>query len=178
MIKRFGISGIIFIAIIILRLSIWILNYFHVYLQFQYQFNPLLNMIIIIAGLRFALKKVRDSLIKRLVIGLAILCTYTTIAGWWLLHSDDNYIYFTSPDKNEKFVIIENAHSELYQISRYGMFIFHLTNINGNNGYRMFSDKKFFIRWIEPNQFTVIYVNDYTNPNQFKEVTVTYTNYK
>lgn len=121
--------------------------------------------------------KIKDSITRAVIIGLLSFFLIVSMIQWWFPYSDVRYIYFTSPDKEETFVIEETRYSEVYQISESGILTFHLANISGDDGLRMFSENMYKLEWKKPNTLKIYYVHDYMKPNQYEEISVQYRNY-
>ncbi|WP_088051172.1 hypothetical protein [Virgibacillus dakarensis] len=171
----FGITLIIFICIVCLKVTIGILNSNDIYLQKQHQIDMLLTVVAAFSGIMVFMFKVKDNVIREVLIAVFSFVLIVSIVKCLFLYSDARYIYFTSPDKKESFVVEETMHSEIYQISNSGMFKTHLVNIRSDDGFRVFSNNKYQLKWVEPNLLKIHYVFDISS-NKYKEVEVRYEN--
>lgn len=91
-----------------------------------------------------------------------------------LISSNAEYSTFSSPDKQERFLIIETGHSKIYQLSDAGLFITYVTNVRTDDGYKPFSNDAYHLEWKEPNKLLIQYVFDYMKPNNYEEVSIIY----
>ncbi|MFX3631577.1 MAG: hypothetical protein ACE3L7_20185 [Candidatus Pristimantibacillus sp.] len=178
-------TSIICVVCLFFKTLIMILNSKDLYFQpislikigvSQSELNLILTLIALVSGTIAIIFKTKYTLVKVLILLLSTTLIIGNIFIWMILFSEAKYIFFTSPNNKENFVIKELKYSKIYQVSKTKLFTKHITDISGDDGYRMFSDNQYRLEWEEPNTLIIYYVFDYMHMDKFSKRTVKYTN--
>lgn len=135
--------------------------------------NLLFIFTTVFSGVYLINYKQKDKALKGIVAAIGLFLLIIPLLNW-IMSSDAEYITFTSPDKKEKFLIIETGHGELYQLSDSKLFMIHLADINTDDGFKPFTNKAFKLEWEEPNKLFIHYAFDYMEPDKYQKISITY----
>lgn len=179
--RLFKISIIALLLSIFLLLLIFILNHKNIYIQINISSFRLTNSFIkivtifttVLSFTYIIFMKIRMKFIRVIVIIFSILFLGITFLINLILN-DAEYTSFYSPDYKQKFIARETGYTEIYQMSKTGLYMKHLVNIQTNNGYKPFYNGSYQIMTKDSNELIIKYVFDYMHPDNFTEVTIKY----
>lgn len=177
--NKYRILLVCFILSISLLLLLVSLAFNGIYLQIgtpgiTYHFiNCFLIFFILITGIYIIHHRFKDKGIT-----LIAIVASSFISGFVLLYGliilEAKYTTFSSPNKQENFVVIETGYGKVYQLSKTGLFMSHLTDIKTDDGYQPFSKGKYQLEWGKSNELVIKYVFDYMNTDNYEEVKIKY----
>lgn len=120
--------------------------------------QTLINLLILtkVISLTYLMK---DKVLKGLVIVVGAFFILLSFLFISLIETD--YTFFSSPNNQKNFVMVERGYGSLYQLSESKMYMVHLANSQTNNGYKPFSEGAYKLEWKEANRLVVHYQFDY-----------------
>ncbi|MBK3497077.1 hypothetical protein JFL43_19995 [Viridibacillus sp. YIM B01967] len=179
--KLFQVLVVCFILSVSFLLLLYFLTTKGIYIQIgtppngihHYFLNCLLIFFTFLSGIYLIHYKFNDKGLTIIAIGISsFISVFVLLYG--LMTLEAKYTKFSSPNKQENFVVIETGHGEVYQLLNTGLFMTHLTDIRTDDGFKPFSDGAYQLEWKKTNELLVKYVFDYMSPENYHEVTVTY----
>lgn len=119
-------------------------------------------------------------LTKSTIIRIFIGGICSLIILWNLIFSsldfNESYTTFSSPDKNEHFIVVEKGYGVIYQLSNSHLFMTELGKVRTDDGYQPFSEGAFKLKWEKQNQLLVQYAFTYSVQDRYKELLLEYKN--
>lgn len=117
---------------------------------------------------------VKDNVIRGVIIGIGLF--FILIISLPVLLFETEYTYFSSPDNQEEFVVIERGVGKLYKLSDSRFYKTYITDIGTDDGYKPFADGAFELEWrTSPKELIIHYAFNYMNENntdKYKEITI------
>lgn len=170
-IKRNNIAIIVLSSSIFLLLLLVFLNIKGIYVQIgtppsgisQKALTIFLIIVIIISSVYL----LKDKGIKGIIIGIGTFFIFMNILPDVLTGVE--YTSFSSPDNEEKFVVIERGIGQLYKVSNSGLYMIFLTDIRTDDGYKPFSDGAYKLEWVSSEKLIIHYAFDYMDKNIFDD---------
>ncbi|TKC19622.1 hypothetical protein [Robertmurraya kyonggiensis] len=133
----------------------------------------LLTIVATVSGLYLSKDKIFDICIGALCLFIIL----SNLFSWWLFDSNAVYTIFSSPDKNEHFLVVETGYGTLYQLSSSGLFMTELAVIRTDDGYKPISKGAYRLEWKEQNKLIINYAFDYMAPNEYRKMNIEYKTY-
>ncbi|PLR78627.1 hypothetical protein CU633_04275 [Bacillus sp. V3-13] len=134
--------------------------------------HHIISILLIIAAVISAVYLLKDRGMKWIAIGIGLF--FISLTSVPELLTETEYTTFFSPDRNEKFVVIEKGYVKLYQLSNSGLFMTALTSFDTDRGYKPFSEGAYELEWVSPHTLIIHYAFDYRLETDFKTIEVQY----
>lgn len=173
--KLLNVPVTILIISLILRITLFVLNRYGIYLIKQHGIDMLFTIIIVLSAI-LSLKYIFNDKVIRITFIVLLLFLLVSPLLKGLLFGEVDYTSFSSPDGSVEFQVEETGHGKVFQVGKSGLFKRYKTSYRTNNGYKPFSREAYNLRWKENNILTIEYNISYQMGSGKKEVSLKYDN--